>query len=673
MFKLQKMGFPGLFLNLVVNGQTIVNGEIIPSSPFGDPNVICPTTNGAPVFVGGFPSTPYLITPFTDTFQNPPLANIKEKVCRTDGHCIFAYDMNIIHSQKRIFDNTIDSCKQFPGTWFLSYNGSIPGPTIRVPVGHESLVRFKNLINYNTGFFKGSFSPCLPNNNRIGRPISVHHHGSASLAPFDGWAEDETCYGEIKDYVYPNNRPATEWYHDHALHITADNAYFGLAGLYITSAKIKDGGCGEPWNLEDIQEYHMILADKVLDNKCQSFIDTFGAHEDDLYGDINLVSGIPFPIMNMEPKWLRFRFLNAAVARPYLLKIKDHNLNDISQRICRVIATDGGFRKSHIPFPPEGILIGVSERYEIVCNFSAYSGRTVYFWNDRDTEIMKDVPYFCNSHLIAKGVFGTTTEITPPVFAYNQITPTPSRPLFDVLSTTDINKATIMANAGQYHRQMNFGRTNGHWTINGETWDTAKIAAEDVGHNTWELWQFRSGGGWFHPVHMHLVDFLVIKREKEVLGSIQPVNLRTYEQLAPKDVFYLGPSETVYVLARFGAHKGDYMFHCHNHIHEDNDMMRAMRIVNTNVGKTSSTTISKSSPFIINPLYNIVYNNWKYADPMLGETAAKPSGLTRTMTTAYITQTLGKNLYRIFYPLPSDITLMNGSSNPWQSKWCPVK
>jgi FtsP/CotA-like multicopper oxidase with cupredoxin domain len=48
--------------------------------------------------------------------------------------------------------------------------------------------------------------------------------------------------------------------------------------------------------------------------------------------------------------------------------------------------------------------------------------------------------------------------------------------------------------------------------------------------------------------------------------------------MSPKDVFYLGPSNNVYVVARFGAHKGDYMFHCHNLIHEDNDMLRAMRI-----------------------------------------------------------------------------------------------
>jgi FtsP/CotA-like multicopper oxidase with cupredoxin domain len=40
--------------------------------------------------------------------------------------------------------------------------------------------------------------------------------------------------------------------------------------------------------------------------------------------------------------------------------------------------------------------------------------------------------------------------------------------------------------------------------------------------------------------------------------------LNDYEVMAPKDVVYLGPSNDVYVIARFGAHKGDYMFHCHN-------------------------------------------------------------------------------------------------------------
>ena len=275
---------------------------------------------------------------------------------------------------------------------------------------------------------------------------------------------------------------------------------------------------------------------------------------------------------------------------------------------------------------------------------------------------MKYVPYFCNSHLIAKGIFSATTlDPNPAQFIATQLDNNPLRPIFSVLNVSDINKAITMANNSVYHRDFDFGRTNGHWTINGETWDTMKIAAEDVGQNTWELWRFKSGGGWFHPVHVHLVDFFVIKREGNT-------GLRTNEFLSPKDVFYLGPGNTIYVIARFGAHKGDYMFHCHNLIHEDNDMMRAFRVIDSKQGLNGAT----SKPFVINKLNNVIYNNWKYSDPLFGDTAAKPSKLVRTMSDSYVNLTLSKNLYRIFYPLQADIVLMNGTNNPWQSKWCPI-
>jgi hypothetical protein len=227
-------------VTLLLNG--VYSQLPIPVSPFGNTSLICPSVDGIGYSVNGFPGTPYKITPFVDTFRNPSVLQSKHKVCRNDGHCIYTYDLEIYQVQIRAFDNSVSGCKTYPGTWFLSYNGQVPGPTIRMPVGHESLVRFKNIINTVNGYFKESFDPCISANSRSGRPISVHFHGSASLAPFDGWAEDETCFGEVKDYVYPNNRAATGWYHDHALHITADNAYLGLAGMYIMSAKQKDGG-----------------------------------------------------------------------------------------------------------------------------------------------------------------------------------------------------------------------------------------------------------------------------------------------------------------------------------------------------------------------------------------------------------------------------------------------
>ena len=58
------------------------------------------------------------------------------------------------------------------------------------------LVRFTNTIShpYFTTLAPEQAKPCV--GTRSGRPISVHLHGSASLAPFDGWADDETCKGE---------------------------------------------------------------------------------------------------------------------------------------------------------------------------------------------------------------------------------------------------------------------------------------------------------------------------------------------------------------------------------------------------------------------------------------------------------------------------------------------
>lgn len=86
------------------------------------------------------------------------------------------------------------------------YNSTFPGPTFRVKTGRQTIVRHINK---------------LP----AGNPFSVHLHGMASLPQYDGWAEDITPVGYYKDYVYPNNRAATLWYHDHAIHQTSFHVY----------------------------------------------------------------------------------------------------------------------------------------------------------------------------------------------------------------------------------------------------------------------------------------------------------------------------------------------------------------------------------------------------------------------------------------------------------------
>ena len=630
-----------------------VSTQSILNSPFKD--AICPKKGGI-YKVGGFISSPYKILLFNDIFKNPDNLNYKEKVCRDDKHCLYSYEINVNEVQLPAFKNIFTECKN-KLTWFISYNNVIPGPTIVIPTGHESLIRFNN--NIQRTYFKSEYDPCLPYKKRSGRPFSVHLHGSASLPPFDGWAEDETCFGESKDYVYPNFRSGTGWYHDHALHITASNAYYGLAGMYFISNKKSIGGCGDPWNLDNIEEKHFILNDKLVDNKCQLFIDTHDIHKNDFYGDINVVSGIPFPKIPLDPKTYRFRILNAAVSRPYLLQIKTKDGVEISSKICKIIAADGGYRETPVNFPIGGLLMGVAERYEIVCDFSNYKNTELYFYNNKNEEMMKGVPYFCNSHLVGKFIISSKNVVNNKFELINYQRGSINI-VNKVLSIEDINSAKQMVQNKISHRKFDFGRSNGHWTINGETWDTLRIAADDIGQNTWELWEFKTGGGWFHPVHIHLIDFFLLQRDNSIYG------LQPYEELAPKDIFYLGPGETIWVIARFGAHKGDYMFHCHNLIHEDSDMMRAMRIT----GDTNTKNYKSSEKFIFNPLHNIIYNNWNYPDPMYGNTSAKPQNLVIPFSTTYFQNTLDKNLYRIFYPLPNDIKLYSGFYNPWEAKWC---
>lgn len=119
-----------------------------------------------------------------------------------------AYEFDVMEKQLRVFDQSIPACKAYNATWFIAFNGNIPGPTITHSVGHETFVRYNNKIG--SKFFPTNQSPCNAN-GRHGHPLSVHFHGSASLSGYDRLAEDETCTDKSKDYIYPNNRPATGW------------------------------------------------------------------------------------------------------------------------------------------------------------------------------------------------------------------------------------------------------------------------------------------------------------------------------------------------------------------------------------------------------------------------------------------------------------------------------
>jgi FtsP/CotA-like multicopper oxidase with cupredoxin domain len=123
-------------------------------------------------------------------------------------------------------------------------------------------------------------------------------------------------------------------------------------------------------------------------------------------------------------------------------------------------------------------------------------------------------------------------------------------------------------------RSFDFARSGGQFTINGHTWGDVvrsgftRIEANPR-HGDTELWVIKnSSGGWFHPVHIHLVDFKIVDRNGKPPYS--------YE-VGPKDVVYVAENETVRLLMRFEG-RGKYMMHCHNTVHEDHDMMAQFQV-----------------------------------------------------------------------------------------------
>jgi FtsP/CotA-like multicopper oxidase with cupredoxin domain len=121
-------------------------------------------------------------------------------------------------------------------------------------------------------------------------------------------------------------------------------------------------------------------------------------------------------------------------------------------------------------------------------------------------------------------------------------------------------------------RNLELTRQNGEWTVGPYTWE--EVIASDYKKvfanpqpGTVEKWIVKnSSGGWFHPVHIHLVDFRVVKRNG---GAPYP-----WEAAGGKDVVYVGENETVELLMAFHPQDhGRYMIHCHNLTHEDRDMM----------------------------------------------------------------------------------------------------
>jgi spore coat protein A, manganese oxidase len=280
--------------------------------------------------------------------------------------------------------------------------------------------------------------------------------------------------------------------------------------------------------------------------------------ESSLFGNVLLANGVPWPKMYVEPRQYRFRVLNAAISRSFDLSLTPQTSTSRIQML--VVGTDGGLTERAIP--TTSLRIGMAERYEVVIDFAAHAGKTLLL---RNTNPKNNVSFArTNQVMLFEVATGTPTHPNRRrIVAGDVLHPKP--PSEELEPTADMVR-----------RSLRFRRTNGHWTIDGKTWVDVQRSGftANVGQpafNSTEVWKLRNeSGGWFHPIHIHLVDFKVLARRSTDTGASLP--LAPYERGA-KDVVYVGENQELEVIAKFGPQRGRYMLHCHNLVHEDHDMM----------------------------------------------------------------------------------------------------
>jgi spore coat protein A, manganese oxidase len=435
------------------------------------------------------------------------------------------------------------SAQIIPGltTPVYAYNGQVPGPVIKVKKGVETVVRMRNHLP-KAGPWGGAYD------------ISTHLHGSESLPEFDGYAADTTAVGMMKDYHYPNSQAArTLWYHDHGQHWTAQNAYSGLAAQYhlhddVERELLPQGEFDVPLTVTDA----IFSATGSLQYQDNS--------HSGLWGDVILVNGSPWPVMKVKRRTYRFRILDASIARSYRWRLSNG-------MPLQVVATDGGLM-------PKGVALssfrhGGAERYEVVIDFSKVpAGTRVELLNLSNDN---NVDYDYTGKVMAFDVTADEVVTTDPTWNRN----------YDGFSLAASEVMNLTRTGAEKVVRLRVERTDGQWAINDKTWVdvansgyTQTVATPRVGET--QVWEIENkSGGWFHPVHIHLIDFKIIGRTGGA-GKVLP------QEAGPKDVVYVGEGETVRLLCKFQTPSdrvGRYMVHCHNLPHEDHDMMQQFAVL----------------------------------------------------------------------------------------------
>ena len=529
----------------------------------------------------------------------------------------------------------------------LGYVQNAPGPTFEAIRGIPIQVKWVNNINSphmfavdptihwadpnNFGMPMPPFTPYPPGYPKAQYPVPLvtHLHGGEVQSYYDGgpdaWFTHNGIHGPAYStltptepnaaiYYYPNmQQPATLWYHDHALGITRINVMSGLAGFYIlrdpndTIAQLLPSGK---------YEMPLVIQDRNFLSDGSFYFPSMGINPNDhpywmpeFFGNTIMVNGKVWPNMNVDRGQYRFRILDGSNARFYTLWFQVVSPLNVDPLPFTLIGTDGGYLRS--PITLTKITIAPGERIDILVDFSNLApGTKVILRNSAKAPYPNGVAPDPKTVGQIMQFTVTTNQGLPPTTLPTILNPTlnPYPSLPPAVKRRILVLWEVMGLAGPLEI-----------LLNGQKW-SGDITELPVLGST-EEWVIVNPTADTHPIHLHLVQFQLVSRQKidtkkyaadwiMLNGGMMPpfpLNYKPLElpiepylkgkpTLAPpneqgwKDTIQMNPGEVTIIRVRFASQDGSdypfdatqgpgYVWHCHILDHEDNEMMRPYKVI----------------------------------------------------------------------------------------------
>jgi FtsP/CotA-like multicopper oxidase with cupredoxin domain len=480
--------------------------------------------------------------------------------------------------EKATYQTVVDGANAIYSTEIYGYDGTMPGSTFKTKVGAPVVVRHWNDLPAYPGLPAGMVER-----------ESIHLHGAHTPAHSDGYASFVINPGNYRDYYYPNTipmgndgkpdfaeAPSTMWYHDHGEDLTDLQVIKGMAGFWLAFDPhelelVKNHTLPGWWKSTaewDEKEFMannspydvpLALSDRRFNADGSFFYDgaPIGNNTDGYLGDVMLVNGKSYPYMPVEQTQYRLRMLGASTARHWHLSIQDEN--GVIQPHLR-IGNDTWLLPN--PIKMNEFTISPAQRADTVMDFSGYAPGTVLYLVNTAEQNKGTGP---QGDLLTIGTTGFSERIMKFVVGEK----TASTPTNTLDTNTFLRENTpILESEISNHRTFQFGRSNGYWLINQTHFEhDISNAPMDVGvAEEWTL--INGGGGWWHPIHIHLESHQV-----QSINGIAPGPDYFPEKQFKSDTTLLGPNTQAVIFMKFRTFEGPFVFHCHILQHEDNMMM----------------------------------------------------------------------------------------------------